>query len=177
MLNDRNENDMQNLELALPISGQFDFLNDNFRPRGNGREFEWRDGVTGRYFVIHVTPSRDIVTISLHDFTDKSIFDLPFANRGTPREIFIRVSAADDQDQFAYQVPKETLSYIRLTYDTQGNRAKPNDFAYGWGDKFECMARGHYRFSTLPPRINFDTTVEAFKDKLLREDFSTPELL
>ncbi len=170
----------------MPIfEGEYGFLNEIFRPRSNGREFEWRDISSGRYFVIkynkYIDSSRDIsiVTISLRDIRDKSIFDLPSGSKNSekPTMLSLWVSAVDDQDQFADDVPDEELSYMTLVYETDGERQKPHGFNYGYGSKFEFKARGHYDYSALPSRINFDKTVEAFREQLLSGDFSTPELL
>lgn len=169
------------LGLVLPVNSEYGFLKEKFRPRRNGREFEWRDTATGRYFVIKVVNLNDlsIASVSLRDFRDKAIFDLPYASKNgkKPGELPLWVSAVDDQDQFAHDVPNEVLSYMKLLYDTQGERQRPNDFSYGWGNKYELKARGHYDYSTLPNWINFHSTVEAFKDQLRYGDFSTPELL
>lgn len=168
------------LELFHRITDEYDFLKNNFRPRRNRREFEWRDGGSGRYFVIKVVKLNElsIATLSLRDIRDKSIFDLPYAssNGEKPRVINLTLSAVDDQDQFARKSSHDELSYMWINYDTSGIKHKPHGYFHNWGTKYDFKARGHYDFSTLPEQIDFNRTVSAFGDQLKNGDFSTPTL-
>lgn len=173
---------MQNLEIVFPVADEYDSLKKYFKPRRNGKEFEWRDVKSGRHFVIRVDNNVGLViaTLSLRDLKDKSIFDLPsvLSNYGkNPKVLSLTVSAVDDWDQFVRDSPNDEPSYMTLNYNTEGNRQDPHGFYFDWGSKFEFKARGHYNFSALPSIIDFDKTVEVFRNQVQRGDFSTPTLL
>lgn len=176
---------MQTIErLSLPTI-EYDYLKDYFKPRRNGGEFEWRDQNTGRYFVIKVNTFKklpgthkdlSIATLSLRDIRDKSIFSLPYVSSDgeKPKVLSLTVSAADGQDQFVRESSHDELSYMWIDYNTSGIRYDPHGFFYNWGTKYDFKSWGHYDFSALPDKIDFDSTVKAFTDQLRYGDFSTP---
>lgn len=180
---------MQSLELYQPVIPEYESILHNFIPRKNGREFEWRDIRSGKFFVIKIHQSSNLTgqnetllmaTMSLCDFRGKRIFSLTYGsiNGEKPRANPLMLSAADDLDQYAPPVwSHDVLSHMDVDYSLEGDRRGPSGFYYDWGSKYDFLARGHYTFSSLPEHINVNATIESFRQQLQNGDFSQPKLI